>query len=109
MFKVNGGMQSQQKERERELISSVGEKGTMSGGGGGDEEFKLSQHAECSVNRKDGIDREKGGEMASKRQDKTGRFWCLCVCAYVCACVGVHTFACFTRSVSTAVSMILTL
>lgn len=35
----------------------------MSGGRGEEgesEEFKLSQHAECSVNRKDGIDREKG-------------------------------------------------
>lgn len=60
MFKVNGGLQSQQKERERVNLLCGGNGDNVGGEEGQSEEFKLSQHAECSVNRKDGIDREKG-------------------------------------------------
>lgn len=97
MFEVDGGMQSQQGERE--LISSVEGNGTKSereGEEGESKGFKLSQHAECSVNRKEGIDGEKRGrdgvEEAGQRAE---RLWCVSVCV--------------TESMSAAVSMMVTL
>lgn len=97
MLEVDGGMQSQQGQRE--LICSVEGNGTKSereGEEGESKEFKLSQHAECSVNRKEGIDREKrGSDGVGEAGQRAERLWCVGVCV--------------TGSMSAAVSMMVTL
>lgn len=88
--KIDGGMQSQQGEGELISAEERGTKSERKGVGEGEKskEFKLSQHAGRSVNRKDG--REKRGDRQREQEERMvgQRDGALrCVTNAVCVCL----------------------